>query len=61
MKQIKPVVVGYKKIEVDGAPVSFAGMTKKAAKWYSVKDLELFGVKSKFRPIYNGHEEFEEW
>jgi len=53
MRQAKPVVVGYHRIEIRGVEITpFMTHTREQAITKAKQDLSLTGIKSKFRPVY---------
>jgi hypothetical protein len=53
LKQVKPVVAGYMRVEINGKRnMALYAWCKHHALMIAETDLEKFGVKSKFRPVY---------
>ena len=53
MKQVKPVLIGYNQIAHNGIKFLFRFLLNhEDMEAMAVSDLEQFGVKSKFRPVY---------
>lgn len=54
MKQVKPVVVGYKQIEFNGEVKQICGFISKENLKRTVDiDARFTNIKSRFRPIYS--------
>ena len=53
MKQVKPVVIGYKQTGfMNGKFKSYDVFDLDDAKWMSKDDLKITRIKSKWRPVY---------
>ena len=57
MKQIQPVVIGYRYVEYNGEPspswwTLYIPYNKEQLLAESKWDLQLTGIKSKFKPVY---------
>ena len=60
MKQIKPIVIGYIKVEVNGVRYTGAFMwSAESMAAISKGYYNYYKIKPKFRPVYNGYTETE--